>query len=197
MSNVEFCEIWAGPEHIGHIRHILGIKILYSFYLRQIIEWLEPLITTRRSCIGKRSIEHNLGNIIIVVSAPSWLRLATIECILIFAQNLLVSTTECQCAVSIFHPRAVIISLVTEVSAIYLGIGLIDCFIWPIDVTGERATTWKHILAICHSSSSEFAWRIDSLQVGTAVEHSEHSRYLRCIELRDIERGELFAPTEQ
>ena len=197
MSNVEFCEPWARTkhishtrhipgiemcnikrgewraesEHIAHIRHILGIKILYAFYLLQFNEILEPRITTRRSCIGKRGLEHNLGNVIFV-SVPCWQIFVTIECILIFAPNLLVSTTESQRAVSIFHPRAVIISLVTEVSAIYLGIGLIAYFNWfPIYVTGERATPQKHVFTFCHSSSFEFVWRIDSLQVGTATEH--------------------------
>ena len=128
MCNIEFCEFIARTKHISHTRYILGIKILDAFYFHQFGEIFEPRITSRRSCIGKRGLEHNPGNVIFV-SVPCWLIFVTIECILIFAPNLLVSTTESQRAVSIFHPRAVSISLVTEVSAIYLGIGLIDCFI--------------------------------------------------------------------
>ena len=128
MCNIEFCEFIARTKHISHTRYILGIKILYAFYLIQKSEIFEPRITSRRSCIGKRGLEHNSGNLIFV-SVPCWQLLVTIEFILIFAQNLLVSTTESQRAVSIFHIRAVIISLVTEVSAACLGIGLIGCFI--------------------------------------------------------------------
>ena len=127
MCNIEFCEIAAIKKHLSHTRYILGIKILYAFYLIQKNEFFEPRKTSRRSCIGKRGLEHNLVGFIIL--RPCWLLLATIECILIIAKNLLVSTTESQRAVSIFHPRAVIISLVTEVSAVSLGIGFIDCFI--------------------------------------------------------------------
>ena len=127
MCNIEFCEIAATKKHLSHTRYILGIKILYAFYLIQKNEIFEPRKTSRRSCIGKRGLEHNLVGFIIL--RPCWLLPATIECILIIAKNLLVSTTESQRVVSIFHPRAVIISLVTEVSAVYLGIGLIDCFI--------------------------------------------------------------------
>ena len=197
MCNIKRDETWAVIEHFAHILHILGIKILYAFYLIQKSEIFEPRITSRRSCIGKRGFEYNFENFT-VVSVPFWQFLVTIEFILIFAQNLLVSTTESQRAVSIFHIRAVIISLVTEVSAACLGIGLIGCFIWcPIDVTGERATIWKHVFAFCHSSSSEFVWRIDSLQVGTVTEHSVHIRYFRSIEVREVERGELLAMIKQ
>ena len=126
MCNIEFCEIAAIKKHLSHTRYILGIKILYAFYLIQKNEFFEPRKTSRRSCIGKRGLEHNLVGFIIL--RPCWLLLATIECILIFTQSILVSTTESQRAVSILHPRAVIISLVTEISAIYLGIGLIVYF---------------------------------------------------------------------
>ena len=197
MCNIEFCEFIARTKHISHTRYILGIKILYAFYFHQFGEIFEPRITTRRSCIGKRGFEYNFGNVF-WVSVPCWRILATIECILIFAQSLLVSTTECQRAVSKFHKRAVIISLVTEVSAACLGIGLIGCFIWcPIDVTGERVTIWKHVFTFCHSSSFEFVWRIDSLQVGTVTEHSVHIRYFRSIEVREVERGKLLAMIKQ
>ena len=84
MCNIKRDETWAAIEHIAHIRHILGIKILYAFYLLQFNEILEPRITTRRSCIGKRGFEYNFGNFS-VVSVPFWQFLATIEFILIFA----------------------------------------------------------------------------------------------------------------
>ena len=195
MCNIKRDETWADIEHIAHILHILGIKILYAFYLRQISETLEPRITIRRSCIGKRGFEYNFGNFT-VVSVPFWLILATIEFILIFAQSLLVAPTESQRAVSKFHKRAVIISLVTKVSAICLGISLIGCFIWPIDVTGERFTICKHLVAVCHSISDKLVWYVNFLQHFAAKEHIGHIRHFSGIEISNIKRGEFIALTK-
>jgi hypothetical protein len=71
MSNVKRVDTRTGSEHTAHIRHILGIKIHYAFYVLQLVEILEPSITTRRSCIGKRGIEHNSGNVI-SLRVPVW-----------------------------------------------------------------------------------------------------------------------------
>ena len=70
ILGVEVCEIErferpAVTEHIAHIRHVLGVKILNAFYCGQIRAVIEPHITARWSCIGKRSIENHLLDLFI------------------------------------------------------------------------------------------------------------------------------------
>lgn len=66
---VEVCEVERGEsvaqsEHTLHRRHLLGVKILDAFYIGQFSAVIEPIITNRGSCIGKRSIKDHLFDIL-------------------------------------------------------------------------------------------------------------------------------------
>ena len=131
-----------------------------------------------------------------MVSNPPWIIWTNIKFIFAVASvNSFFEFTneESQRAVSIFRPRTVCVSLVAEVSAVNLGIGLVYCILVILNVARERCTVKEHIIRRCHLVRRKLVARIDYFQTITLFEHRRHVYHVARVEARQIDRLQTVA----
>ena len=189
VRDVERGKRIAAIEHPAHVRHILGIQILNTYNFGQIIAIIEPPITARWSCIGKRSIEDYLLDIFFLGIPPQIVRF---HIKVISSCRLYSLVAECKSSSSIVK-----LSISTSRSKITIRAAVGFFVVDHATIKAfEVCAVWEHIRTIFYFCCNKLIAGVDGCKSGACIEHAVHIPHLLCIEIREVERSESWATKE-